>query len=497
MSPQLWRPGHGRAAKWPTVLIPILLFVIFDAVALALNVWISAKLEQSAIAINLSGRQRMLSQRMTKALLVLRVADVDMQRAHSVEEFLAAVELFDKTLSGFLHGGMTKGGDGRPIFLPATQSQEGSVIAASAEQLWSIVLQGLQPVLTEGGNVGGDALDQALRVLLNHNQHLLELMNDLTTTLEQNAADEVFYLRILQASLLLLALFNFVLVCKRLFRQIKQSQNNVQALRNIIDSINTGVVLYDSAGIITSVNKAASALFGYSENTLVGRYVDQLLFEDSGRKVGVRHDNSHFIAQVNTQTLFEMNVQINLCTIIDVSEQTLKEQELMRLAFHDPLTGLPNRLLLMERLQHDLLRAKRDSTLLAVLFVDFDGFKAVNDAMGHDAGDQLLQMVAKRLQQCCREVDTVARIGGDEFVFAITALHSISAVRHVGQNLLKSVNEAFLIDYQTVKIGASVGVAIYPTDHSEAELLIKYADDAMYQAKQRGKNQMVFFADLS
>ena len=496
MNQRILRANGGPAAKWPAVLIPILLFVLFDAVALALNVWISAELEQSAVAINLSGRQRMLSQRMTKALLVLQSANVDFEKSNAFEEFVAAVELFDKTLSGFLHGGMTFGGDGHPLYLPSTQSEDSRVIAASAEQLWLIVRQGLQPVLAEGSEVSGEILNPALRLLLNHNRQLLGLMNDLTTTLERNAAQEVFYLRTLQVGVLLLALFNFALVCKRLFRQIRRSQNNVQALHNIIDSMDTGVVLSDGEGVIISSNRAAAELFGYAENTLVGRAIKQLLFVDNDRTVGVRRDNSHFVAKVNTQTLFEMNTPINLCTIVDVSEQALKEQELMRLAFHDPLTGLPNRLLLMERLRQDLLRAKRDSTLLAVLFVDLDGFKPVNDAMGHDAGDQLLQMVARRLQQCCREVDTVARTGGDEFVFVITALHSISAAKQVGRNLLKAVNDAFLIDYQTVKISASVGIAMYPNDHSEAELLIKYADDAMYQAKQRGKNQLVFAAEL-
>jgi diguanylate cyclase (GGDEF)-like protein len=250
--------------------------------------------------------------------------------------------------------------------------------------------------------------------------------------------------------------------------------------------------LYGRDECVRSANKTANQLFGYGEQVLIGKPLKQLIVADNNRMLGLRRDNSTFVAKINTQTLFEFNDQISMCTITDVSEQERKEKQLMYLAFHDQLTGLPNRGLLVERLRQDLLRAKRDSTFLAVLFLDLDGFKDVNDEMGHDAGDELLQAVAKRFEHCCREVDTVARLGGDEFVFVLTSLHSVLAVKQVAQNVLKAVNQAFLIHNETVKIGASIGIAMYPTDHSEAELLIKCADDAMYTAKQRGKNQLVF-----
>ncbi|MBD9355310.1 diguanylate cyclase domain-containing protein [Methylomonas albis] len=483
---------HG---KFPAILIPVLLFILFDVVALGLNFWISAKLEKSAEAINLSGRQRMLSQSMTKSLLMLRVAQTDEQKLSAFTEFSSAVSLFDKTLSGFLQGGMTSSGDGKPVYLSAAQAANTQVITSSAFQLWTLIHQRLLPVEKGGAGVGLDVLRPALDTLLAHNTQLLGLMNDLTTALERNATEEVFYLRTLQASLLLLALLNFAVVCKRLLAQIKQSQGNVQALRNIIDTIETGIVLYGRDECVRSANKTAIQLFGYSDQALVGKPLKQLIFADNNRMLGLRRDNSTFVAKINIQTLFEFNDQISLCTITDVSEQERKEKQLMYLAFHDQLTGLPNRGLLVERLRQDLLRAKRDSTFLAVLFLDLDGFKDVNDEMGHDAGDELLQAVARRFEQCCREVDTVARLGGDEFVFVLTSLHSVLAAKQVAQNVLKAINQTFLIHSETVKIGASIGIAMYPTDHFEVELLIKCADDAMYLAKQRGKNQLVFTSE--
>jgi len=478
------------------IFMPIMLFLVFDSVALGLNFWISAKLEISAVAINLSGRQRMLSQRMSKSLLMLLIAEDDAQKSSAFDEFAKAVDVFDKTLTGFAQGGATLSGDGKPIYLVATEDHRSLVITAQASQLWVIVHQSLQAVLAQGSNVDHDALRPALDSLLRYNQQILGLMNDLTSALEQNATREVFYLRSLQAILLLLALINFALVCKRLLGQIRQSHNNLQALRNIIDSIETGILIYDSNNVIRSANKAAGKLFSYQDEQLIGRQLQQLIFADGPRVLGMRRDNTSFVAKVNTQTLFEFSGQIGLCTITDVSEQENKEKELTQLAFHDPLTGLPNRLLLLERLQQDLLRAKRDSSLLAVMFVDLDGFKAVNDEYGHDAGDELLQSVGKRFQQCCREVDTVARLGGDEFVFILTALHSAVSPVQVAKNVLKATNQAFLIKGQTVKIGASIGIAMYPEDHNEAELLIKYADDAMYLAKQSGKNRYAFAAQL-
>lgn len=484
-----------NAIHLPSIFIPILLFIVFDVVALGLNFWISAKLETSAVAINLSGRQRMLSQRMSKALLMLHVAKNDAEKTSAFDEFANAREMFDKTLTGFSQGGMTVSGDGKPIYLPATTHPQSQVITGSALQLWDIVSQTLKPVLAQGANSDETALQPALNNLLQYNPQLLKLMNDLTTALEHNATQEVFHLRILQATLLILALVNFALVCKRLLRQIQQSHNNINSLRNIINSIDTGIVLYDSDEIVRSANRAASRIFGYHDSALVGRHMQQLIFQDQARTLGIRRDNSTFVARVNSQTLFEFNDEISLCTIADVSEQEHREKELMHLAFHDPLTGLPNRALLLERLQQDLLRAKRDSYLLAVLFVDLDGFKIVNDQLGHDAGDELLQWISKRFQQCCREVDTVARLGGDEFVFILTSLQSLNAVKQIADNVLKAASQAFLIKGETVKIGASIGIAIYPNDHSEMELLIKYADDAMYTAKQRGKNCFAFASE--
>lgn len=489
--------SHTNQVKTPSIFIPVLFFIVFDMVALSLNFWISFQLEKSAVAINLSGRQRMLSQRMTKSLLMLQLADSEAQKPAAFEEFAKTVDLFDKTLSCFFKGGMTAGGDGKPLYLPASDAANAQAIIADALQLWAIINKQLQPVIAIGVAVGDDDLKAAMNTVINNNIQLLSMMNDLTTVLEQNATHEIALLRMLQATVLFLALCNFVVVCQRLMRQVRKAQGNTHSLRNIIDSIETGIVLYGSDGCVVSANNAAHQLLGYHDGALIGKYFNQLIFTDDTRTLGVRQDNSTFIAKTNIQTLFEGDIQISMCTIVDVSEQQRKEERLVHLAFYDILTGLPNRVLLEERLEQSILHAKRNSSFLAILFLDLDGFKAVNDNLGHDAGDELLQLVSKRFQQCCREVDTVARLGGDEFVFVLTSIHSLFSVKQIASNILNNVQQEFLIYGQPVTIGASIGIAVYPNDHSQAEQLIKYADDAMYFAKQNGKNRFAFFSELA
>jgi len=480
--------------KVPVIFIPIVMFVLFDVVALGLNVWISEKLETNALTINLSGRQRMLSQRMSKSLLMLQTAKTDVRKQLAFDEFTSLVDLFDSTLKAFAYGGNTLSGQGEPIYLHAIEGKNGQFIADQTIQIWSIVQQKISPVLELGTTIDETALTAAVDTLLHHNIQILKLMNDLTSVFEQNAYHEVFELRILQGSLLVLAFLNFIIVFKRLINQVNQFQNNLQSLSSVIDSIETGVLIVDNKKLISSSNKAAKEIFGFHDNTFIGKPMSEFVVSDGERCFGKRTDKSIFSAKVNTQTLHDFDGEIGLCTIIDRTEQERREKKLMQLAFHDPLTGLPNRVLLHDRLSQELLRAKRESKALAVMFVDLDGFKPINDALGHNAGDELLRQVSKRFQQNCRAIDTVARVGGDEFVFVLSSLSSLKVVRQVVKNILWATSQTFSIGEKTVHVGVSIGIAVYPDNESNADLLVKYADEAMYQAKQNGKNSYVFWS---
>ncbi|MBF0158650.1 MAG: diguanylate cyclase [Magnetococcales bacterium] len=180
-------------------------------------------------------------------------------------------------------------------------------------------------------------------------------------------------------------------------------------------------------------------------------------------------------------------------TLAGMIERKGVEQQLEHLAYHDALTGLPNRKLLMSRLQRDVARAKREQLLLAVLFLDLDRFKAVNDTMGHEVGDRLLVEVSQRLQSCLREVDTVARLGGDEFTVILSVLHHREDALKVAHKIIAALTEPFFIGDHTCNIGTSVGISFFPQHADQPEDLIKKADVAMYAVKQRGRNSCLVF----
>jgi diguanylate cyclase (GGDEF)-like protein len=194
-------------------------------------------------------------------------------------------------------------------------------------------------------------------------------------------------------------------------------------------------------------------------------------------------------AQWQTQRLRARCVQLQGA----LAAQRDTEVRLDFIAHHDNLTGLPNRLQLQLQLEHGIAYARRHESLLALLFVDIDRFKTINDTLGHDAGDQVLVQFAQRLRGCVREVDTVARQGGDEFIVLLTELHKGADAQQVADKIMKAIAEPFVVNGDMLEVGASIGVAVYPDDDEDIETLIEKADLAMYAAKQRGKGASLRF----
>jgi diguanylate cyclase (GGDEF)-like protein/PAS domain S-box-containing protein len=188
-------------------------------------------------------------------------------------------------------------------------------------------------------------------------------------------------------------------------------------------------------------------------------------------------------------------VSFYISIFYDITERVQTQDEIRHIAFHDNLTGLPNRLLFEDRLETSIKMAKRNSLMLAVLFIDLDGFKAVNDTYGHQAGDELLIDVADRLKSNIREVDTVARLGGDEFVVILTDINMRQNVTHVTRKLMESLNEPYL-GLETPTVTPSIGIALFPEDGIDMETLIESADKAMYSVKSKNKNGYQFYTDL-
>lgn len=177
----------------------------------------------------------------------------------------------------------------------------------------------------------------------------------------------------------------------------------------------------------------------------------------------------------------------------DITEQRRAEEQIRHMAQHDALTGLPNRMLLHDRTGQAIAQAQRNRGMLAVLFIDLDRFKTVNDSLGHAIGDRLLKAIAGRLVACMRGSDTIARIGGDEFVVVLGDLDQPEDARHVAQKLLDSLSEPVTIDRHELKVTPSIGICAYPHDGRDVETLMRNADTAMYHAKQMGRNNYQFF----
>jgi diguanylate cyclase (GGDEF)-like protein len=174
------------------------------------------------------------------------------------------------------------------------------------------------------------------------------------------------------------------------------------------------------------------------------------------------------------------------------NELKLKEDHLRYLAYHDPLTGLPNRKYFAEQLYESINWAKDKNILLGLLFIDLDGFKQVNDNLGHEIGDRLLLVIAQRLNNSLRNSDIVARLGGDEFTVILRAIPNVQVAAKVAEKILVNITEPIVFNGRSTKVSASIGISIYPDNSLDADTLIKQADAAMYRAKQMGKNRFEF-----
>ena len=209
----------------------------------------------------------------------------------------------------------------------------------------------------------------------------------------------------------------------------------------------------------------------------------------------IRQDGTVLYASVSTRCVRRPNgvVDYFVSVVQDITERKQAEEQIQQLSQYDPLTSLPNRELLTDRLQQAVLRAGRDHTQVGVMLVDLDHFKRINDTLGHPIGDQLLREAAARLQECARSCDTVSRQGGDEFAVLLPDLDAVDETARIAQRILDAIGQPFLIDDHELHVACSVGVSVYPRDGRSAEMLLKNADIAMYRAKDMGRNSYQYY----
>ncbi len=208
-----------------------------------------------------------------------------------------------------------------------------------------------------------------------------------------------------------------------------------------------------------------------------------------------RSDGTVFATEVCLTALRLSGQRKLLATVRDITDRKLAEERVHFLAYYDPLTRLPNRILLQDRLAKALAGAHRQKDKVALLFLDLDRFKDINDSLGHTVGDLLLQEVAERLKTWGREQDTVARLGGDEFLITLTHIKDVPDAAVAAERLMDTMTAEFVVQGHSLSIGCSIGISIYPEHGTDTETLIKNADAAMYSAKEAGRNNFRFFAD--
>ncbi len=286
--------------------------------------------------------------------------------------------------------------------------------------------------------------------------------------------------------------------------------------RSIFEHATEGIFQTTPSGRYLDANPALARIYNYpSPEIMIAALQDiqqQLYVQQSRRDEFVRlmfesgnvrnfesevyrQDGSSIWISENARAVKDVHgvVQFYEGTVVDITERKQHEEKLQHQASHDILTGLPNRMLLMDRIERAISRAKREAQKAAVVFVDLDNFKLINDSLGHHVGDRLLLEMASRLSTCIRNQDTVARLGGDEFVLVLTEQSEGPGVIHIIRRLLEVIAQPWIDEGHEYSLSCSIGISCYPCDGDSAETLLKCADVAMYEAKGAGKNTFHFF----
>jgi diguanylate cyclase (GGDEF)-like protein/PAS domain S-box-containing protein len=329
--------------------------------------------------------------------------------------------------------------------------------------------------------------------------------------------------------LILISLVTFIKIRKLLFWQLKAEKelilaneelafqnkekdkrtNELTLAASVFTHALEGIMITDSATTIIDVNNTFTEITGYSREELIGQSSRFLqagghpsefysamwkTINSTGQWVGEilsrRENGEKYVASITISTVKDAVGEANhyVSLISDITQQKEHQFQLEQMAHYDALTKLPNRALFADRLNQAMLQCQRHHNSLAVTFMDIDGFKYINDTYGHIVGDELLIIVAERMSNALREVDTLARIGGDEFVVVLTDLAKPDDYKSSIERLLLAASEPILVRELVLKVSVSIGVTLYPQDTADSDILMRHADQAMYVAKQAGKN---------
>jgi diguanylate cyclase (GGDEF)-like protein/PAS domain S-box-containing protein len=301
-------------------------------------------------------------------------------------------------------------------------------------------------------------------------------------------------------------------------KQIRQYVDDLQLAATIFESSSESMIVTDAENRIITVNPAFTAITGYTLNEVVGRNPNLLqsgkqrkeFYQEmwhalnsvghwNGEVWNLRKNGELYAEWLSINVILndDGSTRLHVAIFSDVTEKKQADELIWKQANYDHLTQLPNRQLFHDRLEQSIKMAHRSSDSLALLFIDLDRFKEVNDTLGHDIGDKLLIEVAARINQCVREMDTVARMGGDEFTIILSQITDPIYAGKIAASIIQKLTGPFIIGSVELNVSASIGITIYPTDGGDSEQLLKNADIAMYAAKNSGRGRFSYFTNLT
>ena len=500
---QAFRPFTQRGRR--TIVAILLTFALFSTLSVTVSIWATSGSQHRAAVLEVAARQRTLAERYVQEILLRRDgAQADPTRTG---------KLLARSADALLDGGVAPAvdGDDDETELPRAK---GAVVRAQLEQGRRLVAD----LTRTGGAILAGRPANAIK--LTAHEHLttrapverLRVLAALTSNVSLNAArtiataDDRSIARLIVIQVLLGAagLLTSLLLALGL---IAATRRQTAHFRSLVTS-STDLVLVFGDGGCRYVSRSVANMLGHLEEDLLGdgfaRFVhpDDLASVCSAHTHGEPHEIvfrmanefaewRHLEAHV-TDLRADRQIRGVVLNGRDITERVRLEEELTRQAFHDGLTGLPNRALFRDRLDQALARSERSQDPLAVLLLDLDGFKQVNDSLGHDVGDQLLEEVAGRFDDIIRPADTLARLGGDEFALLLEGTQEAQAVA-AARRLLRRLSEPIALAGHDLALGASIGVAIHPGGPARSDDLLRHADLAMYAAKEAGRGRHEVF----
>jgi diguanylate cyclase (GGDEF)-like protein/PAS domain S-box-containing protein len=488
-----------------TVAAILATFALFSAVSVSLSVWATSRSQYKASVLEVAARQRTLAERYVREILLARAGE------QADPAYVG--ELLDRSARALLEGGAAPAVNG--------DDDETTLSAAGGARIRAQLVQQRKLVrdlrATGAALVAGRPVD---RIRLRAHEHLtvrdpvtrLRVLAALTSNVSLNAARSIAaahdsYIDRLIAIQTIVGVLGFLASLLLGWALIGATRRQTAHFRSLVTS-STDLVLVFGAGGCRYASESVRQMVGREDGDLLGNSLADFVHPDDLAVVHAAYGHGepgeivfrllnrfgewrHLEAHV-TDLRADRQIRGVVFNARDISERVRLEEQLTRQAFHDGLTGMANRALFRDRLEQALARSERSRSVLAVLLVDLDGFKQVNDSLGHDAGDQLLQAVAERFAAEIRSSDTLARLGGDEFALLVDGGHEPYAVS-VARRLLSSLAEPIWIAGRELSIGASIGIALHPGGAGRGEELLRHADVAMYAAKEAGRGRFELF----